>query len=134
MLSRNDSLCKLSAVKNNKVVSNGTRQCISCPYDCLICNSLEDCLNCSYEDDHRYLDIQNKRCVPVAGFFDNLTTVALPCFTGCEYCSSDTSCIVCTANLKKGPGNLCYKDCPAGTFNNTLYQIHQITHLILFHR
>ena len=97
------------------------RQCISCPYDCLNCNILGECLACSQLDDHRYLNIEFSRCVPLIGFFDNLETVALPCPSGCDYCFSDSICVVCIANFKKGPDGVCYSDCLAGTFNNQTF-------------
>jgi hypothetical protein len=91
---RSDNLC-YSGCPARHFGDNSTQTCMSCPYDCLTCDSSGTCLSCDSTTDHCTLNSASGRCVPLNGYFEISaapTTVAAQCMLQCTSCSSLTSC------------------------------------------
>jgi len=118
--------------------------CQSCPYDCYTCDGYGSCTSCNDTIDNRMLDTDIRRCMPIEGFFQNITTatkrllfvnnganvmrVSLKCPEGCKSCSSLTVCTACFDNYFYGiigSTALCYSECPLRFYTNTQYKICQ---------
>ena len=85
--------------------------CQPCPYDCLTCNYKGECLNCSL-DDFRVLFTNLSRCLAMAGYYDNKTTISVKCPKGCYLCQSEQFCINCLPGYYLNLNFLCAVDCP----------------------
>jgi len=74
-------------------------ECKSCPYDCLTCNSISECLSCSAEIHFRQLNNNTKRCQPIYGYYDDgFNIIAQSCIDPCKSCSSKAHCLECKNN------------------------------------
>ena len=96
------------------------QNCDSCLYDCLTCNNSQNCLSCSSNIDYRQLDSKSQRCVPISGYFENQTTIAEKCATGCALCSSFQACSKCVLNFYLTPSKVCNVSCPLRFFPNNI--------------
>ena len=77
---RNDSMCYTTCLER-QFASSLTLACEPCPpsaYDCWTCDRSGKCLTCSHSD-HRILDNTTQKCIPVQGYYENMTTVAVAC-------------------------------------------------------
>jgi proprotein convertase subtilisin/kexin type 5 len=88
-----------------------TLQCQPCPYDCLSCTSSGNCLSCN-SSDFRIFSIPTQRCVPLDGYFDNVTSLSVACPLGCQVCKSLTLCTSCLDDYFLIIGGLCSQQCP----------------------
>lgn len=81
-----------------------TYNCESCHPTCLTCYEYQQCLTCNATQ-KRYLS--NHSCIPLSGYYEPGTTIALLCDTNCVTCSqSATNCTSCT-NLTTLVGTQC---------------------------
>lgn len=90
---------------------SSTLSCTVCPYDCYSCDST-NCLSCNTATDFRVLSSSTSRCVPINGYFDNLTTVCVKCGSNCLQCVSASYCVNCEDGYYIS-GGVCAK-CPEG--------------------
>jgi len=97
-----------------------TRKCVRCPYDCYMCNKLGSCISCNETSDFRMMAKSAPRCLPLLGYFDNLTAVSVKCPTGCSFCTNLTYCSTCFAGYFLSIDNLCYSSCPSRTYANNV--------------
>ena len=93
--------------------------CQPCSYDCLSCNRLNICLNCSETVYFRQLDNVTLRCLPIPGYYDINRTVCVKCPSACSNCVSATYCTKCASGyfLNK---NMCISACPAYFFGEKM--------------
>jgi proprotein convertase subtilisin/kexin type 5 len=86
-------------------------KCQPCPYDCLQCTSDGNCLSCN-SSDFRLYSVPTQRCVPLDGYFDNVSSLAVACPLGCQVCKSLTLCTSCLDGYLLIIGDVCYSQCP----------------------
>jgi proprotein convertase subtilisin/kexin type 5 len=103
-------LCVTSCPARSLADTSG--ECLKCPYDCLTCNALGECLTCSTAD-FRSLNSLIKRCLPLSGYFDSLATAATACSSGCSSCQSLQLCTSCLSGYFLHTDGLCYITCPS---------------------
>ena len=89
-----DGLC-YSQCPDRFFGSNQTKRCSRCPYDCMTCDESGDCTSCNETNDHRRLFSDTQRCLPLPGYFDNLTQVGVQCFWKCNMCLNTQVCSSC---------------------------------------
>ena len=89
-----DGLC-YSQCPDRFFGSNQTQRCSRCPYDCMTCDESGDCTSCNETNDHRRLFSDTQRCLPLPGYFDNLTQVGVQCFWKCNMCLNTQVCSSC---------------------------------------
>ena len=89
---QNDNAC-YDRCPNRTFADLSSLTCKDCPFDCSRCDAQGNCLACKAELDHRKLF--GTRCVPVSGYFESGSFVALPCPEGCSHCSSLFACTGC---------------------------------------
>ncbi len=76
----------LSGCPARTLMSNETKTCQACPYDCYTCTRAF-CLTCT-ADDFRVMDESTSRCGCKEGYFDDLTTICKKCLSNCVICRS----------------------------------------------
>jgi hypothetical protein len=109
VLSANSSNCECPA---RTYLDNTTTSCLPCPYDCYRCTSSGLCTSCSQTYDHRALDSNASRCVPMDGYFESGVVTASQCPSGCAKCISLTFCSACSYHyFLNNVTYLCYP-CP----------------------
>ena len=86
--------------------------CQQCPYDCFNCDKNGLCVTCDSLNDHRVMEPQSKRCVPMIGYYDDNQPTCLRCPKRCESCISYTLCTSCISGYSLFIDNLCYSSCP----------------------
>jgi hypothetical protein len=91
--------------------ATASSSCKACPFDCLTCDSNNNCITCQSLSDHRTLT--GSRCAPLPGYYENNQTVAAKCPEGCSACSSGTSCSACSSNYVLQSG-LCVLNTTSG--------------------
>lgn len=87
-----------------------TLQCTACPYDCLTCDRFSVCLSCDAAVDRRVLN-SSGRCIPLDGYYDNLTSISVKCPPVCSTCSSATICSSCAEGYALRLDQFCYTSC-----------------------
>jgi hypothetical protein len=101
--------------QNTTTPTNQTNS--SCPFDCLTCDSNQNCLTCSASD---FRTLSQGRCVPLPGYYENNQTVAGACSTGCANCTSASSCDSCSSGYQLQSGQCVSNQtqgCPPRTFD-----------------
>jgi len=48
--------------------------CQNCPFDCYTCDGYGSCTSCNDTIDNRMLDTGTRRCIPLQGYFQNITS------------------------------------------------------------
>jgi len=119
--------------------------CQNCPFDCYSCDGYGSCTSCNVTLDNRVLDTNTRRCLPIDGYFQKITTsasrllftadsdtsvvrISNQCPTGCKSCNSATICTACSDNYLFGfigTTALCSTDCPLRYYSNRQYKICQ---------
>lgn len=112
-----DSLCH-SSCPPRYYPNTKTLACSLCPFDCLTCDSANNCLSCSSNADFRTWNLSTKRCDPSAGYFESGKTVSSQCPSVCSACTSLSFCSACVSGYYLRSDNLCYAFCPLGFFPN----------------
>jgi len=90
--------------------NSGNNTCTNCPYDCLTCNPNGSCLSCDITTDFRTLN--GTRCIPIPGYFDNITHISAKCPQACALCLNITYCINCNNRNFLNYLNQCNSSCP----------------------
>ena len=96
--------------------------CRFCPYDCLHCNKNGDCTDCSLTNDYRMVSGLSNRCLPLIGYYDNLTQVGKLCRVGCLACFSQDICSGCIFGYYLNSEYYCLTSCPLRRFADNLTQ------------
>jgi hypothetical protein len=96
-----------------------TFSCQRCPYDCYTCDSYGQCLTCDDSVDFRVFFRDIGRCLPLPGYYDNLSQICLPCPLGCLLCQSETYCLSCNTGFFLDLDFMCTASCPAHYFGDT---------------
>jgi proprotein convertase subtilisin/kexin type 5 len=91
---------------------------VDCPYDCFTCNAQGQCLSCNASADFRTLSAATSRCLPMAGYFDELKTVSTACPPSCATCLLASYCLSCAPGYFLGLDSLCLSSCPLKTFSD----------------
>ena len=95
-----------------------------CPYDCLTCLNDSTCESCD-DSDFRKLDLKTRRCIPIAGYFDNKTHISLSCQNNCKTCNSLTLCTSCVTGTFLNQNSQCVVECSPRYVANTILGICQ---------
>lgn len=95
--------------------NTNTLVCDHCPYDCYTCDSLNNCSSCNNSTDFRELYLNSTsnvtRCVPLNGYYDNLTTISIPCPLSCKTCLNASFCTSCPNGYFLRIDHQCYTTC-----------------------
>ena len=94
--------------------------CDPCPYDCYTCSSSGNCLSCNDTTDFRQLNSNSSRCVPMNGYFENLTTICPQCPSVCSSCLSLTLCTYCALGNFLRNDSMCYPTCQPRHYGDNL--------------
>ena len=105
-----DGSCSCPAKTYFAVSADGVRYCASCGANCQTCVDAITCTTCQTS----YTKTADNRCVCAARHYvDSVSGNCLPCATGCDQCSSATSCQSCIAPLLL-QGSTCQVSCNNG--------------------
>lgn len=80
---------------------NTTWMCKPCHYSCLTCSAYSTCLTCN---SLAFRVLTTTSCPPISGYYDNNTSIAVPCNTTTIYCTScqNVSAVFTCLNCSSG--------------------------------
>ena len=76
------------------------------------CDGNGNCLSCSPIIDFRVIAVTTRRCLPLIGYFEDMTQVCPSCPQNCSICVSATKCQACLTGYFMNSSNLCSDTCP----------------------